>query len=111
MSARKHVTPEKAKQMLDAMRDAPRSLPYLAKITGITDRVVSRWLSAMKTASVVRVAAYAEDSRGRMFTRLWGPGPGEDAPRGGPRWNAAQRMARVRQRRRRSSGLGLDDFT
>lgn len=96
--------------MLEEMRAAPQTLKSLCQLTGIADRVVTRWLVAMREASVVRVVGYTEDARGRLFTRVWGPGPGEDAPRPGPRWSPAERMARVRARRRQADGVGVEDL-
>lgn len=97
--AQTRCTPERGFQMQEAMRKKPRSAEALIELTGLSRDSVLRWVRTMRDAKAVRIAAWADDDRGRNAVPLYGWGSGADAERREPR-TAAQRMAEVRARRR-----------
>lgn len=71
----------------------------MAEAIGKSVVALRRWRKANR--SVLYVAGYVPDARGRMFVKAWAYGPGKkDAPRPGPAETSAQRMARLRREKR-----------
>lgn len=84
--------------MAEAMKRRPLTYDTLAQISGLSKVSVQRWMKAERKN--VHVADYQDDIRGRRFVPMFRWGPGNDAPRPGPRRTPAERMADVRARRR-----------
>ena len=64
----------------------------LAKVVGLSQRVVAAW----RRKQTCHVESWVEDSRGRVFVPCWRIGERPNAPRPGPRETPAERMARLR---------------
>lgn len=106
-------TPERSLRMLDALNSGPKTYDQLVLASGLKKPAVAHWVKAMRAAGGVYVAGWAEDQRGRLFMPVFARGSGSDVQRPGPAKSAAERMRRMRDRRKNaapSEGIGLDDL-
>lgn len=100
MTAPKRISSADITRMLSAMRRGPKTVAQMAEMTGLSHESVRRWLRVLNAEGEVHIGSYTKDERGRLFTPQWVLGAGDNAPRPGKQVTAAQRMARMRARRK-----------
>lgn len=104
------ITLEIQLQLVEAMKRKPLSYSQLAQLSGLRKSSVERWVRNVrakaaelqkqgKPAPRPYVADYTEDARQRQFVPQYRWGDYDDQPRPGPRYDAAERMRRMRARR------------
>lgn len=78
----------------------PSTGPELVVATALSKITVFAALRSLHAAKKIYVSDYAEDSRGRLMTKVWSPGARKDKPRPGQRRTGAERMRALRAKRR-----------
>lgn len=82
----------------------PKSFDQLAQELGVSKATVARYVHDAREVGSADgwpfIAGYGMDARGRRFTPLWAWGREPDAQRPGNTSSAAERMRRMRQRKR-----------
>ena len=97
-----------ALRMQTALKASGHTYDALVAVSGLAKESVARWVKQMRELGVVRVCEWGDDVRGRRIVPVFTWGSEPDLPRPGARWTSAERMARVRERRR-SSMVSLED--
>lgn len=87
-------------RMLRALSVRPHSYAELMSITGWTRPTVQKYLDTLREEKTVRIAQWAEDSRGHPVVPLFANGAAADAPRQGRSTTSTERMRRMRERRK-----------
>lgn len=82
----------------------PSTGPALVTAMSLSKDTVFTALRGLHAAKKIYVADYAEDSRGRLMTKVWAVGRKADKPRPGQRRTGAERMRALREKRRALEG-------
>lgn len=93
-------------QLVRALSGEPMTFGELAEETGLHYHTVREWVNAMHDAGAVFVAAWEADVRGRHNSPMWQLGVDKRDVRK-PKLTAAQRQARVRERKKQAAFLNL----
>lgn len=103
--SRARNNPERQLRMQQAMTVEPQSYDALSAVSGLSVDAVAHWVRTLRKLepAPLHIAAWAPDSRGRVFVALWTWGPGQDEPRPGQSRTPAERMAALRTRRKDQS--------
>lgn len=85
-------------EMIAALQDGPKTVTELSELSGLTKYTVRRYVIAMRKKRVVHVAAWEEDSAGRITAPCYRLGKGADAKRSAHPKSNAMRMRQYRER-------------
>lgn len=79
-ATRRILTPTAAALMQQAMQAKPQSLLDLVKVSGLSKRLVTRYVRELQAATLVHVGGWAHDTRGYPTIELYMWGKGADVP-------------------------------
>ena len=94
--------------MQQAMTTKACTYDELARVSGLGERAVRRWVASLQEAGGAYVGAWVLNRAGRVVVPAFRFGVGQDAPRPGPQRTPAQRMAALRASRAMASTMGLE---
>ena len=93
-------TATRALKLQTALLQGPRSYDELVECSGLKKPAVARWVKTMRAAGAIHRCGWGADRNGAKRVPLFAWGVGVDAPRPGQSIPPAERMARLRAKRR-----------
>jgi hypothetical protein len=87
-------------KMQMAMAERPQSYDQLVEVSGLKKPAVQRWVKTMRAEGALHRAGWSGDKAGALRVPLFLWGDGVDAPRPGASLPPAERMARLRAKRK-----------
>lgn len=100
---RKMLSPISMVKMQAALTHSPQSFSDLAAVSDLDQRVVTRYVHELKEANLVHVGDWDRDARGYPTIRKYVWGPGDDAPCPTKHRDDAERMRKLRAKKKASS--------
>ena len=93
-------------EMIRALLDGPKTVAELSELSGLSQYTVRRYVREMKKRKAAHIAAWEEDTAGRVTAASYRLGEGKDATRPARPRDNATRMRQYRQRQKQVALLG-----
>ena len=92
--------------MQQAMTASACTYDELARVSGLGERAVRRWVASLQDAGGAHIETWVLNAAGRVVVPAFRFGAGDDTPKPGPQRTPAQRMAALRASRSMTSTMG-----